>query len=34
MFGYEPHAHLLFAYEFFAWKSLEIAGNRKSLEKR
>ena len=33
--GYEPHAHLLFAYEFFAfapecncWNSPEIAGNR------
>jgi hypothetical protein len=28
MFGYEPHAHLLFAYEFFALHQNAIAGNR------
>jgi hypothetical protein len=30
--GYEPHAHLLFAYEFFA-KPDAIAGNRWKKEK-
>jgi hypothetical protein len=35
MFGYEPHEHLLFAYEFFAkpecnrWKSLEKRKKRR-----
>jgi len=35
--GYEPHAHLLFAYEFFAkpecnrWKSLEKRKKRRDM---
>jgi len=37
MFGYEPHEHLLFAYEFFAkpecnrWKSLEKRKKRRDM---
>jgi hypothetical protein len=33
MFGYEPHAHLLFAYEFFCQHQNAIAGNRWKKEK-